>query len=48
MRGEGAEGCAVNPQSRLGGSDLQPFCLESYSQSNYTVITPSTDLGALA
>lgn len=48
MRGEGAEGCAVNPWSRLGGSDTQPFCLESYTQSNYTVITPSTDLEALA
>lgn len=48
MRGEGVEGYAVNPPSRLEGSDLQPFCLESYTQSNYTVITPSTDLEALA
>lgn len=48
MRGEGAGGCAVNPQSRLGVSAPQPFCLESYTKSNYTVITPSTDLEALA
>lgn len=44
----GVEGSAVNPPSRLGGLDLQPFCLQSYTQSNYPVITPSADLEALA
>lgn len=49
VRGEGVEGLLSIHRVDWGGfGSTQPFCLESYTQSVYTVITPSADLEALA